>query len=342
MLVDYSLPSSLIQFFLVIAFFSHAIPMNIVMGAPILAVIFRLIARSKNGSARYFEEISKALSDALPIFMSFAISQGLLAFLFVQILYSQLFYRSSILMAVAWLSVVFTLGLAYYLLYIYKLSKKPSLALLLIAFAVFLFVAFVFSNNMTLMQSANSTEALKANSGEAQLLVRFIHISLSSIPVTGLLIGILGLYSRDLDYSKFAIKLGSGIYMICSLLQIFIGGWFLMSIPRTQMLNFMGRDSFATVVFIVAFVFTMISIIASAISWNTANRLAFKLSVASALVTIFDMIVMRQLLREWSIPSLNPVISVPSALVWALAILTLGLIVYLIWLTKLISKAFQA
>ena len=115
-----------------------------------------------------------------------------------------------------------------------------------------------------------------------------------------------------------------------------------MSIPRTQMLNFMGRDSFATVVFIVAFVFTMISIIASAISWNTANRLAFKLSVVSALVTIFDMIVMRQLLREWSIPSLNPVISVPSALVWALAILTLGLIVYLIWLTKLISKAFQA
>ena len=76
-------------------------------------------------------------------------------------------------------------------------------------------------------------------------------MAVASVAVTGLAMGCFGLYwnSREHAYGQWLIKTGAGIFSAVSLLQVLIGGWFLMSVPRAHMMNFMGGNPYGTAVF---------------------------------------------------------------------------------------------
>ncbi len=114
--------------------------------------------------------LSKEFSYKWPYTIAFAVNMGVAPLLFVQVLYGQFIYSSSIMMAVWWLSIVVLLILAYYSAYIYdfKFDVLSGLRIFMIEISVgiLLFVGFLFTNNMTLMLQPDKWSAFFNNPGE--------------------------------------------------------------------------------------------------------------------------------------------------------------------------------
>lgn len=345
----FPIPVWLSKILLVVGFFLHAIPMNIVLGGTLLAAV--LLWRNSKFSAR----AGKALVIGMPVILSFAITQGVVPLLFLQLIYGPLYYSSSVLMAVPWLSIIVTLTIAYYLLYIVKFREKQLTSsgknILLVAGIIFLSIAFLFSNNMTLMINPGEwsreivSTGMNLNLHDPQLLPRYLHFVVAAIAISGVYLGVLGLFEKDKAYATWLIKTGAMVYLIPTLLQFLVGSWFLMSISKPIMMQFMGGDMLATATFGLSLLLTIVSVIAAMIAWNKGSSLAMIATTVSSVLTVLTMIIVRHFLRTFTIsdfikPELLPV-SIQWDILIAFLVLAVGLIIYLVWLVKLTLGALR-
>ncbi|MBK9278268.1 MAG: hypothetical protein JNN26_00805 [Candidatus Obscuribacter sp.] len=358
-------PVWLLETLLILGFFLHALPMNVVLGGGFLSAA--LIFSGRNNKESFSYRAGKALATSLPLFISFAVTQGIVPLLFVQLLYGPAFYTSSILMAVPWISVIFIVLISYYMSYvvIYRYFKNGAMQntagivkssmLLLVMSVGFALVGFLFSNNMTLMLSpekwlsmySHNANGLNLNLGDPQLIPRYLHFLVASFAVAGMTLGIFGLYiaRRDADFSKYMIVFGSKLYLGATLLQVPVGFWYLKSLPAGMAQRFMGGDTIGTAVFGASMVFMLVAIIATAMACTNANKKMFLVGLTANALTILAMIFNRHQLRVWLLTHVQPS-TVPVATQWDLLITfvvsAVALIVYLVWLSKLCVKAFAA
>jgi hypothetical protein len=356
-------PFWLLELLLILGFFLHALPMNVVLGGGFISSILIFLGRNNKESLQY--RSGKALAVSLPLFVSFAITQGIVPLLFVQLLYGPAFYTSSILMATPWLAIVLILLVSYYLSYltVYKWLKaeinaatavKASLTLLIMALG-FTAVGFLFANNMTLMLSPEKWLALykaspygmSLNTSEPQLISRYLHVFVASFATAGMTLGCFGLYikRRNQEFADYMIKLGSRIFLVATVLQFPIGFWFLKSIPVEMQHKFMGGDLFCAGVFMASMALTLVALVASAMSSGSAGKKSFLVALISNALIILLMIVNRHQLRlHYLNPHLQPA-TLPVNTQWDLLIpFVLGavaLIAYLVWLAKISLKAYH-
>ncbi len=284
---------------------------------------------------------------------------------FIQLLYGPMFYTSSVLIAVPWISVLFLLLVSYYITYIViyrylNVSDKHKSAadakaatLLLVGFIGFLFVAFMFTNNSTLMLTPQKWLAMymahptgiNLNMGEPQLLARYSHFVFASIAVAGLAVAGLGAYrvNNQDEFSKFAIKLGSAIFLGVSLIQIPVGVWFLFSIPHEFMLNFMGHDAVSSLVFAVSMFLSLLALLAGSLASFSGSVKAYYAELTLGLAVVLAMIVSRHELRSFYLHDLIKPELIPVKMQWDLIIIfsvtAIGLIYYFYWLSHLIWNA---
>ncbi len=352
--IAFPAPLWLLQLLLVLGFFLHVIPMNISLVGGLFSWLF--IKLGKNDDSSYFTRTGQTLAGSLPVFLSFAITQGIVPLLFLQLIYGPLYYSSSILMGVPWLSVIFILLVAYYLLYIYKIRRdkmgKINPIILVIASLMFFVIAAIFTSNMTLMLDPEKWQTMLDQTGlhfhwDWGLVPRYLHFTVSAFAITGLAIAAYGIYfyKKEQVYGKWLIQTGSTWYVAVTLLQLFIGSWFLMSLGREQMLLYMGQDSLGTAAFALSILFMVISLMTGFWAMSKGSVLAYWLTAITASLTVLGMVVMRHVLRHFAtIDFINPAL-VDVKMQWdlfiAFAILALGLIIYLIWLSRLIWSAYQ-
>ncbi len=356
-------PAWFLEVLLVLGFFLHAVPMNVSLGGSLLAPIFLFFGRNNHDSNIY--QLGRRLAYSLPVFISFAVTQGIVPLLFIQLLYGPMFYTSSVLIAVPWISVLFLLLVSYYITYIViyrylNISEKPKSAadakaatLLLVGFIGFLFVAFMFTNNSTLMLTPQKWLAMymahptgiNLNMGEPQLLARYSHFVFASIAVAGLAVAGLGAYrvNNQDEFSKFAIKLGSAIFLGVSLIQIPVGVWFLFSIPHEFMLNFMGHDAVSSLVFAVSMFLALLALLAGSLASFSGSVKAYYAELTLGLAVVLAMIVSRHELRSFYLHDLIKPELIPVKMQWDLIIIfsvtAIGLIYYFYWLSHLIWNA---
>lgn len=361
--LPFPLPVWLIQILLVVGFYLHAIPMNVILGGGFLSAVLFFIGSKDKTSYAY--RAATIFANGLPIFISFAITQGIVPLLFIQLLYGPAFYTSSILLSIPWLSLIFVLLVSYYISYlvIYRILAKESdtnpgtkaaIALLIMALG-FTFVGFMFSNNTTLMLTPEKwlpmyqTNAigLHLNLKEPQLPARFIHFFLAALAVAGLALGCVGLYlqKKEQSFASWLIKMGSRITLVITIIQIPVGLWFLKSIPSQYAAMFMGKDLPATAVFGASVVLVLLAIVASQIGAITGSKRAFMVNLHTNLLLIFLMIINRHQLRLFYLnPHLKPE-AIPVSTQWDLLTIflvsTVGLIFYLIWLSRLTWSAYH-
>ncbi|MEZ4576220.1 MAG: hypothetical protein R2857_15090 [Vampirovibrionales bacterium] len=263
-----------------------------------------------------------------------------------------MYYTSSILMAVPWLMILFLIMGGYYGCYIYKYKEAQLGAkagwLMIAVFALFALVGLIFSSNIVLMMSPEQWPALFSADKhgmffywqDPQQLPRYLPFLLASVAVTGLAMGCFGLYwnSREHAYGQWLIKTGAGIFSAVSLLQVLIGGWFLMSVPRAHMMNFMGGNPYGTAVFAAAMVMVLLALLSAVLAWKDGKPLAFKISLVSSGLLLVLMSLMRHLLREYYVSGVLHPEALPVKTQWDLltvfVLSAVGLIVYLIWLGK--------
>lgn len=362
--LPFPLPVWLMQTLLVLGFYLHALPMNVVLGGGFLCAALFLLGRGNEAS--YAFRAARALAISLPLFISFAITQGIVPLLFLQLLYGPAFYTSSILMAVPWLALVLVVLMSYYVSYfvIYRvLYKEPNkgtairAALLLLLMSIgFAVIGYMFSSNMTLMLTPEkwasmyqaSSHGLNMNADEAQLTPRYVHFFLASLAVAGMTLGCFGLYllKRKEDFGRWLIQLGSRVFLVVTVLQIPVGIWFIMSIPAQFSLRFLGGDTFATSIFGLSMALVLASILSITVASIRGSKPAFIIALVTTAVLILAMSVNRHLLRLFYLtPHVKPE-SMQVVTQWDLLSIFLvsavALIAYLIWLCRLVWSGYHS
>ncbi len=232
---------------LVLTFVLHILFMNLAVGSVALSLAGRLGGRQK--------DLARELGHRVPTFLALTVNFGVAPLLFVQVLYGQFLYTSSVLMAGWWLSAILAVILGYYGAYVHdaKAESAPGLAGLALwaSLACLAYTGFLLSNNMTLMLRPEAWAAYFANPrgsllnlADPTLWPRLAHVLLAAPAVAGLFAALLGEKKRRTDWVDFGLAWFTRVTM----LQILIGGWLLMSLPRSVMLGFMGGSPLATAI----------------------------------------------------------------------------------------------
>lgn len=248
-----------LYFFLMLTFVLHLLFMNAMLGICIIAFVNSIKSRTQN------LYMAKEISLKLPYTIAFTINLGVAPLLFIQVLYGNFIYTSSLLMGWYLLSVILILIIAYYSAYIFdfKFNKLGSFRNIFIAICsiLMLLIAFLFTNNMTLMltpekwiQYFSNANGTILNLSESSLIPRYLHFVSASIAIGGLFLAIIGKIKEskeNCDKTNCAYMISSGMkwFFHATLIQIIIGFWFAVSIRRDILLLFMGRNCYASILF---------------------------------------------------------------------------------------------
>lgn len=308
-------PWSLMALLLFVTFVLHLVLMNAVVGVAALTLLakLRVIAPLRvkpHGDASHGEHPPDLL---LPKGVAFVVNFGIPPFLFMQCIYGQYIYASSVQMALWWLSVMLIVMLAYYGLYInmYRggLGRAARTTALAISVCLLLWNAFLFVNNMTLLQNpanwaayAHNASGTLLNTADPQVLPRYLHVVLSCLAVGGLALAVpaawsLGRMAKQGGDPKDALPLLENKrralrwFFYATLAQLPVGAWFFMALPQEQRAAFMGGDGLGTTLFAASIAVTALCLVSSwrEKAWAT---------IWGALLAIAMMAGMRTILRS--------------------------------------------
>jgi len=322
---------------LLATFLLHLLLMNAMLGGGIITLIsmFRKTEQDRL--------LCREFSYKWPYTIAFAVNFGVAPLLFLQVLYGQFIYTSSVLIAAWWLSIIAMLILSYYAVYIYDFKfdrlGDPGVFVALVAVALMLLIAFMFTNNMTLMLQPERWMAYFSNSSgtllnltDPSVIPRYLHFIIGAVAVAGLylaLIGHFGWRKSQVDPAALISK-GMRYFTLATALQLIIGTWFLIALPREVMMIFMGGSVLGTGLLVIGLLLTL-----GLLHFGYRQRV-----IATCVVTLVVMIVMvlmRDLVRTAYLQpyfSLGDLEVVPqySPLIFFLLVLVggLALIAYMI------------
>jgi hypothetical protein len=244
-------------------FMLHLLFVNVVLGGSLLAFFSK--GSQESG-------LTQAIAGKIPSAIALGVTLGIAPLLFVQVIYGHLIYASSVLMALYWLLIIPLLIIAYYAAYIHARSTIRWLGRTAIGLAalIFLYIAFIFTNNMTLMLQPDKWSAYFSNrSGtllnlsDVTIWPRYLHFVVASVAIAGLFGALVWQIraKRGEAGSETGMKKGLRIFAIATSLQIGIGFWFLIALPREYMLAFMGGDLFATVLLVLGILLALAALV---------------------------------------------------------------------------------
>lgn len=245
-------PPMLLWALLLLLFFLHLLPMNFILGGSFIALVAKLRANTHEDSRR----LARWMAKALPPMVATAVTLGVAALLFLQALYGRLFFSSSVILGWFWFAVVPILIVAYYGTYVVAMrDEKRGGAITLIAAVsavLFLSIAFIYSNNMTLSLRPETMAALHQsgdaqmhlNLGDATLIPRFLHMLLGAIAVAGMVVSLYGrrVEAEDDRHGIWAMRHGALWFVMPTVLNFLIGLWWLGTLPREVLLRFAGKS----------------------------------------------------------------------------------------------------
>jgi hypothetical protein len=330
------------QFLLLLTFPLHIIAMNCMLGGLILGVFQHI----RGGELRV--QLAHRIAVVLPLIIATVVNLGVAPYLFLQVLYGQFLYTSSVLMALAWIMIIPILIVAYYGAYFYdfrfvQLGKAGPWIGVAVSILL-LIIGWFFSNNMQLMVLPERFEDYFTHmngsllvTDYSSLLPRYLHMVFGTLAIGGLFIALLGRFkaAQNGDLAKHALGYGMQSFLIFTLINIFIGLWYFLSLPKEMMHLFLGGNGSATATFILGML-----LLAGGLVSAVKRRLWLTINHALALVLV--MTFMRSWLRSEylsNIFSLDQLQVVPqySPMIFFFATLVFG-IICLIWLLRKTTK----
>jgi hypothetical protein len=327
------------QVLLLLTLYLHILLMNVMLGTAVIALVnlFR-----SGGDAT---PLSRDISRKLPFAIAFTVNLGIAPLLFVQVLYGNFLYTSSVLMANIWILVIALLIIGYYLAYIldYKFDSFHSGRVLLIGcvVAALLAIAFLMSNNFTLLERPDAwtryfdhRTGMLLNLGDPTLFPRYFHYVAAAIAVGGLSLALLGDWRlrRGDQSAAAAVHSGCNWFAYATIVNFGIGFWFFGVLPRQ-----VHDLTTVTGVLIAVLLLTGIILGLLAVIYSLQGRV--RPALYTALPAVLIMILMRELVR---VAYLSPYFSladlkvVPqySPMLTFLAIFAAGLVL-VGWMLKL-------
>ena len=283
------------QFLLLLTFPLHLLAMNAMVGGLAIGVVQHF----KGGDSR--RRLAHRIAIILPLVIAFAVNFGVAPLLFLQVLYGHFIYTSSILMGLFWIAVVPILIIAYYGAYLYDFKFKGlgaagkwlALAVLLLLFCI----GYFFSNNMLLMtlperfsEYFQHRDGSLLVSGQSEFLPRYLHMMTGALAVGGLFVALLGRFKAKAapELAAHASAVGMRTFFFMTIVNVGVGTWYLTSLPKQQMLLFMGRDLAATICFIIALLLVIGVLVSS-----------FRQQLMTTLIGTVVLVYLMSFLRSW-------------------------------------------
>ncbi len=317
---------------LILTFLLHLLAMNLALGGSILHAIS---AWRKPGTAD--------AAHHLPTAIAMAINLGVPPLLFVQVLYAKLFYTSSILMGVFWLAVIPLLIIAYYAAYIANSqpTQRGQAVFSTISALLLVGIAFIYTNNMTLMLAPQQWGAYFAHPGgtllnlsEPTLLPRFLHMVNGAVAVASLGWSLWGHFAARRGDARGADALcrGMRLFFVFSCVQIVLGLLWIVVLPQAVLAEFLGGS-------VTMMALTALAVALSAGLLVMAYRGRLWGSVTALALTMVVMILLRDTVRGAYlqgayIPAKLPLVPAISPLLLFLIAFIIGLGI-LAWMLKL-------
>lgn len=253
---------------LLLVFPIHLLFMNSVLGSTGIALY--AYWKKEETPRRLAHELGKAL----PILMAFTINFGVASLLFLQVLYGQFFYTSSILMGAFWLSVIVLVIVAYYVLYVFDFRfphlGRTGLWLLALAMLLFLTIPFLFTNNMSLMLRPqfwsayfNDPGGTTLNLHDPTLIPRYLHMVVGGLAIGALFVAVYGRFlgRKDPEVGRYATAVGMRVFAVLTLVQMVDGMVFLVTTPGDVMNMFLGHNVGATAILMAAFLLALLALV---------------------------------------------------------------------------------
>lgn len=252
-------PVWLLETLLVFTFLLHLLPMNLILGGGFVTAWAVLRGRKlgargdAEGRARH-EALAARIAKLMPVSTAFTITLGIAPLLFVQVLYGQLFYTSSVLMAWIWLSVIGLLMIGYYGTYGVAMSKDLlTVRNAVLAFGssfVFLVTGFIMTHNFSLMLRPERWDAMyRANDygthwnfADPAVWPRYAHYAVASFAFTGLILALIGAKSKA-ESAAWMKDLGAKLFLGGTLVQMATGLWFLFALEPRVRDSFLGGNT---------------------------------------------------------------------------------------------------
>jgi hypothetical protein len=335
------------------AFLLHIIAMNILLGGSLIAAV-----ACGRGSALPGHAV-RSLTNALPTVMALTVNLGVPPLLFIQVVYGQFFYTSSILMAWIWLAVIGILIIAYYCLYLHDWrvghagpvgadgrakAGAPS-AFIRLAAALLAANAFIYVCNLSQTQNpAGWVGAVGAVSGtflplaDPALVPRFVHFLIGAVAVAGLALTLAGRLGWFATPDERTEAYGLRVFFFATLAQACAGVWFLASQPAVTVSRFLGGSPMATALLAVAALLTLVALIFARRRVVLPCALAV-LGVLSAMVLMREVVRLSRLAPYFHLEDLRLVPEYGPAVLFAvLLVVALGA---LGWLARQFRRAGQ-
>jgi len=286
------------QFLLLLTFPLHLLAMNAMLGGLAIGIVQQF----RGGPLQ--KQLAHRIAVALPLVIAFVVNLGVAPLLFVQVLYGQFLYSSSVLMGAFWILVVPILILAYYGAYLYdfRFTRLGSAGPWVAVFSLLLLVlvGFFLSNNMLLMVTPerfgeyfSHRSGTLLSFGQPGFWPRFLHMLLGALAIGGLFVALLGRFGKaeKPKLASHAEKVGMSCFLILTFFNIFMGFWYLLSLPEELRRLFMGGNAGATTAFAVALLLMAGALIVT-------YRKSFRLAIFHAVGLVVVMTFMRSWLRS--------------------------------------------
>lgn len=302
-------PVWLMTALLLVVFALHVLAMNSAVGGGLWTVWNYF--RGRNAEHPYSRRLANELAKMLPVLLAFTVTLGVAALLFVQVLFGNFLYASSILIGSLWLAVIPLVMVAYYgYYYVANTVDRGTSTTGYVALGsvfILLCVGFIYSNNMTLMLVPSRwPEMYRAhpngwnlNLGDPHLYPRYLHMMNGAIAVFSAILAHIGMrkMKTDFEYGRWLVRRGATVFGVCSGIQFLLGLWLLMSVPRPIMLAFL-LDPLAGSLFGLS----LISVIAAVVAIMVGAMAERPTKLVNAgfgmmVITLALMVGMRHLLR---------------------------------------------
>ena len=322
-------PALLFHILGVALFTLHILLINVVLGGSLLLLLSR--CTKHDGEPPVFS----ALARKLPVGFALGINMGVAPLLFLQVIYGHLFYTSSILMAIFWIIIIPLLIIAYYAAYVHARTTRSGLATtaVTISSVILLYIGFIFVNNILMMMQPGTWSAYFSNRNgtllmlsDPTLIPRYLHFVLASVAIAGLASATVWVVRRNKGVPGCDpnIRHGLRVFGYTTIAQAAVGLWFLFALKREIMLQFMGGDLPATIVFGIGFL-SALGAIATSFSGN------YRATMSMGVVTVIAMILTRDQLRSMYLEGIFDTATLQvdpqyGVLTLFLAILVLGLV----------------
>jgi hypothetical protein len=339
----------LLEGLLIFTFVLHLFFMNAVLGGGLVWLWSNWRAR-RTGRPRTpapgpddHRALASAIGRLLPVTTAFAITTGVAPLLFTQLLYGQLFYTASVLMAWPWFAIVPLLLAGYYANYGIAGTRPATgraIALGAVSSVLFLLIGFVFTNNMTLMLRPEQHAPLyfagdagwRSNAGDLWVWPRFAHMLVGSIAICGLVIAWIARLHRRLDprVAAWMGQRGARLFGAATLVQFVVGIAFFFALPVPVREVFEAGVTPDAILLVVGVAFALAAVV--------VVRRSLLVASCATLVAVIDMAVVRHrvralLLEPYFQPESVPVVPQTAAFVLFAVLLVAGLAVvgWMVW-----------